>query len=317
MSGERNCSAREADGDLYNQIDQIGDFEDGDEEVDGDLYDQVSRLGEEKDSEDGPDWMFDEDETRSPDAQYIFCPAEHRRQILHMFTKHFCQHPVFPDCKKDGKWSAAEIRNNAVWDMYRFCQQHGLCEVWGYMWANWYSPKMWRLWARSTSPYVSRIRTTMAVENFWRQLKHNWLHQHFRPRLDHLVWILIHKVTPAFISRSEVLQDHYRLGRVRPLTTYQRYFKKSWAKLATKDISGATYETNIKDWTCTCGQQKYDCHHLCKHLVQAVSAPPVRFWREVRWRRVVPLYRHPNLVAIGENKGEYVEPDGGITDGDD
>jgi len=31
------------------------------------------------------------------------------------------------------------------------------------------------------------------------------------------------------------------------------------------------YETSVSNWTCTCGQQKYDRHHLCKHLVQAVA----------------------------------------------
>ncbi|KAF8959415.1 hypothetical protein BDZ97DRAFT_1637568, partial [Flammula alnicola] len=77
------------------------------------------------------------------------------------------------------------------------------------------------------------------------------------------------------------------------------------------------------------GRQKYDCHHLCKHLVQAVPAPPIRFWREVHRRRVLPLYEHPALVQKIDNNGsnggtslaaefgEYVEPSGDITDGDD
>lgn len=124
-----------------------------------------------------------------------------------------------------------------------------------------------------------------------------------------------------------------RGGKEHYISDLLAHFKTTWTlqpifTLTNKDMSeinaflmnfpdAMTYETNVKDWTCTCGQQKYDCHHLCKHLVQAVAPPPLRFWREVRQRQVVPLYRHPNLVASGENEGGYIEPDGVITDGDD
>jgi hypothetical protein len=163
--------------------------------------------------------------------------------------------------------------------MYNFCYTRGLQEVWGYMWACWYAPKMWCLWARSTSPYISRLRTTMNVENFWQQLKHDYLHHVARPRLDHLVWVLIYKVTPAYFARAEILNDSHRLGRPKQLTTYQKYFKSSWKKLLTRKISDKDYDTCIKDWTCKCS--RHDRHHLCKHLVHAVGLPPLRFWREV------------------------------------
>jgi len=208
--------------------------------------------------------MFEEGEVKSNDPSYVFCPAPHRKQILHMFTKHFCQHPLFAE--HDGKWTAEKIRRNAVYEMYSFCHIRSLREVWGYLWACWYSPKMWKLWARSTSPILSRLRTTMGVENFWRQLKHDYLHHVARPRLDHLVWILINKVTPAYIARAEIMNDSYRLGRPKQLTTYQKYFKSSWKKLSERTLSGKEYHTNVEEWTCTCGQQKYNCHHLCKHL---------------------------------------------------
>ncbi|KAF8879440.1 hypothetical protein CPB84DRAFT_1630140, partial [Gymnopilus junonius] len=146
-----------------------------------------------------------------------------------LFTKHFCQHPSLPD--RHGTWTKEEIRDNAVKELYDFCKARGLREVWGYMWACWYSPKMWKLWARSSSPYISRLRTTMGVENFWRQLKHDYLHNVVRPRLDHLVWVLIYKVTPRYMARMHNLEDNYRLGRSRTLTTYQKYFKTAWKKL--------------------------------------------------------------------------------------
>ncbi|KAF8223322.1 hypothetical protein L208DRAFT_1186819, partial [Tricholoma matsutake] len=63
--------------------------------------------------------------------------------------------------------------------------------------------------------------------------------------------------------------------------------------------------------------QKYDRHHLCKHLVQSVGLPSRRFWREVIRRRVLPIYRHPDLTRDSSNDLPGDSPDGGITDGDD
>lgn len=216
---------------------------------------------------------------------------------------------------QDGTQTAEVIRQDAVHEMYMFCFQRGLREAWGYFWTAWYAPKRWKLWARSTSPYVSRLRTTMNVENFWKQLKHGFLHNHPRPRLDLLVWILITKVTPAYLARAQLLDDGYRMGRPKPLTPFQKQFKAAWLALAKLLISADAdqkYITCVVKWTCTCKAFKYHSCHLCKHLVQAVPPPPPYFWGQVVRRRTVPLYRHPALV------GQYIEPtDGNITDGDD
>ena len=132
-----------------------------------------SDLGGASDDENDLEQDFDEDETQVKDATYVFCPAPHQKQILHLFTKHFCQHPSFPECN-EGSCSAAEICEHAV------------------------------------------------MENFWKQLKHNHLHHMLRPRLDLLVWILIVKVTPEYISHAEVLEDTHRLGCSKPLLLYQK-----------------------------------------------------------------------------------------------
>ena len=311
--------------------------ENSDEEEGGRLIDEVNKfldtnldtgdsdgLGDDSDHTSSEAW--EEGETSPPHPEYVFCPSPHRKPILHLFTKHFCQHPLFPE-RHGGYFDAAAIRRQAVSEMYQFCFQRGLREVWGYLWTSWYAPKVWKLWARSTSPYVSRLRTTMGTENFWRQLKHNYLHHTLRPRLDHLVWILINKVTPEYIARAEILEDTHRLGRSKPLSTYQRYFKSAWKKLVDAPASGRKYITSIEEWSCNCGQQKYHPQHLCKHLVQAVSPPPLIFWRQVIRRRAAPLYRHPVLIPRDEDGhdgvssgmyGTYYSPDdGSITDGDD
>ena len=306
----------------------LENLENREEEEGGELMDDVDRFLDTNpdtggDGDDDSD-VWEEGETSAPHPEYVFCPFPHRKPILHLFTKHFCQHPLFPE-RLGGSLDAATIRRQAVSEMYQFCYQRGLREVWGYLWTSWYAPKVWKLWARSTSPYVSRLRTTMGTENFWRQLKHNYLHHTLRPRLDHLVWILINKVTPEYIARAEILEDTHRLGRSKPLSNYQRYFKSAWKKLEGVPVSERKYITSIEEWTCNCGQQKYHPQHLCKHLVQMVSPPPLNFWRQIIRRRAVPLYRHPALIPrLGDEEldwvfsGSFYDPDdGSITDGDD
>ena len=207
--------------------------------------------------------------------------------------------------------------------MFHSHHQRSLCKVWGYMWTLWYVPKVWKLWAHSTSRYISRLRTTTGVENFWKQLKHDYLHHLLRPQLDQLVWILNNMVTPLYVARTEVQEDSHRLGPSKALTTYQIYFKAPWTIQEKAHINGLRqYFTDVETWTCTCGQQKYDRHHICKHLVQAIPHPPLKFWRKVIRQRVIPIYRHPALVCKADNDGpgpatSYVDPDdGSIMDGD-
>ncbi|KAJ7575436.1 hypothetical protein C8J56DRAFT_1063322 [Mycena floridula] len=304
---------------------ESADLEEPDDNEDhGDLLDDLDNVlrrdQNETDDEDGPDWMFDEGEKVSKDKGYVFCPAVHRAQLLHLFTKHFCQHPIF--LERDGKWTAQRIRDNAVYEMYIFCHQRGLREVWAYFWTSWYSPKVWKLWARSSSPYLTRLRTTMTVENFWKQLKHDYLHHIVHPRLDQLVYILIYDVNPAYFVRSQILGREHRIGWAPALTNFQKSFKSHWAKLQKMGLSGKVYITSVKDWTCTCGRQKFDRYHLCKHLVQSVPDLSLSFWTQVIRRRVLPLYRHVELVdksvateTVAQELGEA--EDGSITDGDD
>ncbi|KAF5360289.1 hypothetical protein D9758_009143 [Tetrapyrgos nigripes] len=223
------------------------------------------------DDEFGPDWMFDDSEKPSKDPQL-----------------------------------EEQICRNAVMEMYQFCYQRGLHEVWGYMWTSWYSKKMWCLWARSSlSTLLSRLRTTMNVENFWRQLKHKNLHHILHPCLDQLVWILIHEVTPSYITHTTELDPVTRLARLQGLTPFQKSFKSDWIKLSKQSItSSEKYITSIDTWICNCGQQKYNSHALCKHLVQAVKRPSGRFFTQ--------------LVPIGNPPGIFKDvTDGSITDGDD
>ena len=80
-----------------------------------DLVDDVDDFldkDEETDQEDAPDWFFEEGEAKSSDPGYVFCPAPH------LFTKHFCQHPLFPEC--DGVKTAECIRLTLSWRCISF-----------------------------------------------------------------------------------------------------------------------------------------------------------------------------------------------------
>lgn len=196
--------------------DEFLDSIEGLEDVDG------TTLAGEQDQLDVPDWLVEEGEksVRS-DPNYVFCPAQHRSVFLRLFTRHFTRHPLLLD--PSGPMSAEEIRTVAVWEMYSCCYQRGLTEVWAYMWTSWYQPKMWALWARSSSAkFLSRLRTTMTVENFWRQFKYLFLHNAFRPRLDRLTWIIITNVIPAYMDRANRLESNYRVGRSAALTSRQK-----------------------------------------------------------------------------------------------
>ena len=99
------------------------------------------------------------------------------------------------------------------------------------------------------------------------------------------------------MTRDEFLEDTHRLGCAKSATTFHKYFKKSWKELKTKPISTKDYQTDVKQWTCHCGSQKYHPYLLCKHLVQAVSSPPATFWTEVIRLCTTPFYIHPHLTS--------------------
>ena len=173
--------------------------------------------------------MFEEQERPVKDPNYSFCPAPHRRGVLKLLMKHFLQHPLLPD--QYGRHSPNEIYEKAVFEMYLYCTQRGLTETWAYMWTSWYQPRQWKNWARSASKRcklrLDRVRTTMMAENFHRQLKHHFLHDYHRPRLDHMLYILVTHIIPSYMQRAAQLEDTYRLGRAKPLTARQKYVTSS------------------------------------------------------------------------------------------
>ncbi|KZV97524.1 hypothetical protein EXIGLDRAFT_583928, partial [Exidia glandulosa HHB12029] len=68
---------------------------------------------------------------------------------------------------------------------------------------------------------IPQLRITMTAENFWKQLKHDWLHHLTRPRLDQLVWIICTELVPVYMHRAARLENIHRLGRSKELNRFQ------------------------------------------------------------------------------------------------
>jgi hypothetical protein len=158
----------------------------------------------------------------------------------------------------------------------------------------------------------------MNIENFWKQLKHGFLHNHVQLRLDQLIWILITQVTSVYLARANTLNDRHHFGCSKALTPFQKTFKSEWIRLesvTTREDADEKYITRVDWWTCTCKAQAMHSCHLCKHSVQSLPHPPAKFWMEVVCRQTLPLYRYPALVIPGS---QWIKPANGlITDGND
>ncbi|EDR07055.1 uncharacterized protein LACBIDRAFT_299388 [Laccaria bicolor S238N-H82] len=128
-----------------------------------------------------------------------FCPPEHRDAMVNMMERHFCAHPLIPGYSAP---MPEGIKAWAVKQIYEFCVDHSLPNLWGYLWENWYCRGRWELWSRSANPVeIPRLKTTMMVEAHWRRVKEDYLHHFSLPRLDLLAWVLIKKLAPTYYRK--------------------------------------------------------------------------------------------------------------------
>jgi hypothetical protein len=230
---------------------------------------------------------------------------EHQATILQKFRIHFHQHPELPLNDADGTHlSANEIHHGAAKDMYDYCREHDLAQVWAYMWNRWYTPNQWPLWARSAHPAIPRIKTTMIVESLWKHLKHRDLANYNRPRLDLVTHLVIENVLPRVRRRIAYVCGLRRIGRAKALAGWQTDFRAEWLDLGKtdeyrlvekelewrrkpkktkgrterlaqideeKNRPNGTYITNIDRWTCSCPSYLISRFLLCKHLVRTAN----------------------------------------------
>ncbi|KAI9317366.1 hypothetical protein BDR26DRAFT_885765 [Obelidium mucronatum] len=244
-------------------------------------------------------------EVFSKDPNYTFCPLAHRPLIIKLLCKHFCRHSLLPE--RDGFFvDSRGIWEASVREIYNHCVVNNLREVWAYLWNEWYRWDRWCSWARaSCTEEISVKRTTMIVESHWEKLKHTDLAHLNRPRLDRLIHVIITETIPQCLLR--IPGSRFMNLRTVSLTSTQDRCKRAWKTLLSAKINGM-YVTNINDWTCNCGSQKYSPHLLCKHLVLAAtmkltpnlpptasnlekfSAIPADMFKSLHLRRLKPFY---------------------------
>jgi hypothetical protein len=123
--------------------------------------------------------------------------------VLKIFSRHYNSHPFIPD--RHGKFrSAEEIHRACSSEMYHWCREQNYFRLWAYLWVNWYQPKEWKLWARSVNEKeIPVLKTTMIVESHWRKIKHDYLHDYSRPRIDLVIWVLLDRLIPSAMTRMQ------------------------------------------------------------------------------------------------------------------
>jgi hypothetical protein len=127
------------------------------------LQDQDSDTGddEEVSAELAKDKRKGKGKRENAAPKHEFCPANLRKTFVEMVETHFCGHISIQGpsgMTKEG------IREWAVRELWNFCMKNDLRELWAYMWVHWYRQERWKLWARSVSESIARIKTTMLCE---------------------------------------------------------------------------------------------------------------------------------------------------------
>ncbi|KAJ7247186.1 hypothetical protein B0H12DRAFT_986192, partial [Mycena haematopus] len=221
------------------------------------------------------------------------------------FRTHLHQHPTFPQNNPEERYiSAEEIYRRAVQELYQYCFQNDLSQVWAYMWNRWYCPKQWPLWARAACDAIPRLKTTMIVESMWKHIKRRDLAQFNRPRLDLVTYLIIIGLLPRVMQRLTYVLGLRRVGRPQALAGWQVDFKVAWLDMGRKDEhrlvekqlkwlktdrntkgreehlrlleeeetrEAGTYLTDLENWTCSCPSYPKNRFLLCKHLVREAN----------------------------------------------
>ncbi|KAL3681632.1 hypothetical protein R1sor_024588 [Riccia sorocarpa] len=189
------------------------------------------------------------------------CPPEYRASVKNFVAQHFNMHPLIPDLSGTER-PATELHELAVYEAYTFCHERGLHRFWAYLWNEWYSPDMWKLFSRSAKPLLCMSRTTNLVEAHWRKIKHDYLNALNRPRLDRLVYLLAKNV----VGDVKISLKQFQKGREFP--TWWVKFRKRLVDLAERDPSDRSYYvTDVSAWSCSCSAFVSVKYLVCKHLV--------------------------------------------------
>ncbi|KAJ7079335.1 hypothetical protein C8R44DRAFT_654132, partial [Mycena epipterygia] len=145
------------------------------------------------------------------------------------YRTHGHWHPEIPfNDREKTHLSAEEIHHGAALDMYNYCFEHDLSQVWAYLWNHWYNPLQWKLWARAPEPATPHLNTTMIMESLWRNIQHQDLAEFNHPQLDLVTHIVITNVLPCVQHRLDYVQGECHIGRAGEVADWQRDFCTVW-----------------------------------------------------------------------------------------
>lgn len=228
--------------------------------------------------------------------------ADDQVTMLDIFSKHYNAHTFIPGV--DGAHHTPKaIHQLCVTEAYHWSRSHNYPKLWAYLWANWYKPDHWSLWARSVDAIgIPVLKTTMIVESHWRKVKHDYLHRFCRPRVDLTIWILLTRAIPNATTRMHALlrRDHRQAT-----ASWRKDFKVEWDNLTGRALmldagSPARHHTEAAKWTCGCPYFLMSRFLICKHII-ACFAPildRVNFFRNVTRHREPPFWRHGQLTLL-------------------
>ncbi|CAG8840215.1 1031_t:CDS:2, partial [Gigaspora margarita] len=203
----------------------------------------------------------------------VLCPEDSVKEFLEIIKKHLNIHSLIP-VAKNTFWSSATIYHNCVEEAYKFCYNKKFDKFWGYLWANWYNKKDWKLFARSAYPSaIPLARTTMITESHWRVLKYNYKYNYNRPRIFPAWWI---------------------------------GFKRDWDKASITEVRldmDEVYHVDINDWVCSCSAYLRSRYLICKHLIAKINGT---YFRPI-FIETTRKHDHP-LIVFGKDKVTTIDP---------
>ena len=246
--------------------------------------------------------------------------------VSRMFSRHFNAHSLIPD--RNGIFrSRTEIHRECASEMYSWCKALGFFRLWAYLFVNWYRPSQWELWARSANAtHIPILKTTMIVESHWRRLKHDFLHDFNRPRIDLVSWVLVTRAIPAAVAKMRAVRSgNDRLGKA----AWRKDMKREWKRLEGKSVNPESiqkHHTDPEQGVCACEAFLDSRFFICKHLVNSFSSLTNRtaFFSTVQRRRTRPFLIHDQLVVLPEfrvqrsiDKSAGRDDEGSMTDPSD
>ena len=120
----------------------------------------------------------------------------------------------------------------------------------------------------------------MVVDAMWCNFKCLVLYLYNHPHVDFATYALVTQALPAYRNKLHRILDDPWKGWASFLNGEQAPIKKAWLTLHKWEIKGH-YDTNVLQWTCSCGAQEYHSYLLCKHLVQALPCPDAYWWTTI------------------------------------